>query len=338
MRRISRRTFLIGLGLFVVFSFVLFFFFGTPPRVNTRFGFTWSHPYARQLGLEPQKSFELALDDLKPAHVRIPAYWSEIEKERGTYDWSELDAQLDATAQRGIQVTLVLGSRVPRWPECWEPEWVKALNAPERYDVQMAYTKAVYARYLEHSSIVTWQVENEAFFNSYISCPGLTKNIVLDEMQLVRDTEKARPLEKRRPVITTDSGEWSLWIGFLGKVDGIGISVYRAVLTRWAGRISYWYFTPMFYWRRAHIASQWAGPIFVSEFQMEPWVTQDIEDTTDEEQFRTLDLARMRDSFQYSRKLGMPAVDFWGVEWWLWMKQTRNHPEFWEEAKAFFGG
>ncbi len=325
-----------GLAIFVVFSLILFFFFGTPPKTNTRFGFTWSNPYARQLGLDPQKSFVLALDDLKPAHVRIPAYWSVIEKERGRYDWSELDAQLDATARRGVQVTLVLGSRVPRWPECWEPEWVKALRVSERYDVQMAYTKAVYARYLEHPSIVMWQVENEAFFNSYISCPGLTKNIVLDEMRLVRDSEKARPPEKRRPVITTDSGEWSLWIGFLGKVDGIGISVYRAVLTKWVGRISHWYFTPMFYWRRAQIAAAWAGPVFVSEFQMEPWVTQAIEDTTDEEMFRTLDLARMRNSFQYSRKLGMTSVDFWGVEWWLWMKEKRNHPEFWEEAKAFF--
>jgi hypothetical protein len=46
----------------------------------------------------------------------------------------------------------------------------------------------------------------------------------------------------------------------------------------------------------------------------------------------------MRNSFQYSRKLGMASVDFWGVEWWLWMKEKRNHPEFWEEAKAFFDG
>ncbi len=304
--------------------------------MKTRFGFTWSGPYARQLGLDSQRGFELALDDLKPDHVRIPAYWSEIEKERGTYDFKELDAQLDAAAKRNVGVTLVVGSRVPRWPECWEPEWVKSLDATSRYDVQMAHTKRVYMRYSEHPSIIAWQVENESFFDYYAACPGLTRELVLDEMSFVRGEERLRPEEKQRPVLTTDSGEWSLWAGFSGKVDALGISVYRSVLTEWIGTLYHWYFTPMFYWRRAQIAAIWAGPIYISEFQMEPWVLEAIENTTDEEQFKTLSLARMRESFQYSRQLGMPSVDFWGAEWWLWMKEQRNHPEFWEEAKMFF--
>ncbi|MCC6563690.1 hypothetical protein IT087_02250, partial [Candidatus Uhrbacteria bacterium] len=142
--------------------------------------------------------------------------------------------------------------------------------------------------------------------------------------------------EKQRPVVTTDSGEWSLLSGFSGEVDALGISVYRAVLTESLGTLSHWYFTPMFYWRRAKIAEAWAGPIFISEFQMEPWVLEPIQEASNEEQFKTLSLSRMRDNFQYAQTLGMPTVDFWGAEWWLWMKDKRNHPEFWEEAEAFF--
>ncbi|MCC6563916.1 endo-1,4-beta-xylanase, partial [Candidatus Uhrbacteria bacterium] len=186
MRNTPRRFFLWGLGLLAFLSAICFFFLGTPTPMDTRFGFTWSGPYARQLGLDSQKGLEEALDDLQPDHVRIPAYWIEIEKERGTYDFSELDAQLDAAASRGIGITLVLGSRVPRWPECWEPEWVHDLDPVDRYDVQLAYTKAVYMRYQEHPSIIAWQVENEAFFDFYTACPGLTRRIVLDEMRFVR--------------------------------------------------------------------------------------------------------------------------------------------------------
>lgn len=336
MRRIPRRPFIAGLTVFVLLSIIIHFFLGTPPPADTRFGFTWSNPYARQLGLDPQAAFAQAVLELRPEHIRLPVYWSDVEKERGVYDFSEIDAQMEVVKATGIPVTIVVGSRVPRWPECWEPKWALELDQAERYEVQMAYTKAVYGHLRDHPSIVTWQVENEAFFDYYQYCHGLTRNLVLDEMHYVRSQEQQRPPERQRQVVTTDSGEWSLWAGFSGEVDGLGISVYRSIQTEWFGTLSHWYFTPMFYWRRAQIARWWAGEIFVSEFQMEPWVLKPIEDTTDEEQFKTFDLARMRSSFQYARKLGMSSVDFWGVEWWLWMKNERNHPEFWEEAKMFF--
>lgn len=304
--------------------------------MDARYGFTWSNPYARQLGLDPEAGFAQAIMELRPEHVRLPAYWSDIEKERGTYDFSELDAQMEVVKAAGVPVTIALGSRVPRWPECWEPQWALALDPQDRYDVQLAFTRAVYQRYQEHPSVAAWQVENESFFDYYAACPGLTRTIVVDEMRYVRGEERMRPVGQQRPVLTTDSGEWSLWTGFSGEVDGLGISVYRSIQTDWIGTLYHWYFTPMFYWRRAQIAELWTGPVYISEFQMEPWVLKAIQDTTDEDQFQTLDLARMRENFQYARKLGMPAVDFWGVEWWLWMKNERNHPEFWEEAKTFF--
>lgn len=307
-----------------------------PLPQETRYGFTWSVPYARSLGIDPQKGLELALKDLKPEHVRIPAYWSEIEKERGVYDFAWLDAQMETAAAHGTKVTLVVGSRVPRWPECWEPDWVNQLSdLAERNLVQMAYVRKTYERYANHPALVGWQVENEAFFDFYAACHGMTRSLVLEEMRYVRGEEIKRG-GARRPVVTTDSGEWSLWLGFAGEVDALGVSVYRSIATEWFGTLQHWYFTPTFYSGKAQLMEPIVGPVFVSELQMEPWTLKAIQNTPLEDQYRTFDIDQMRDSFQYAKKLGMPAVDFWGAEWWLWMKEKQNVPEFWEEAREFF--
>lgn len=336
MMRIPRWSLVVWLSIFAGLGAVCFFFAGDPPSAQTHYGFTWSVPYARSLGLDPQRGLEKALDELKPEHVRIPAYWSEIEKERGTYDFDWLDAQLEAAAARGTDVTLVVGSRVPRWPECWEPEWAARLSdISERHRVQMTYVRKTYQRYANHPAIAGWQVENEAFFDFYAACPGMTRPLVLEEMRYVRGEEIKRGAG-RRPVITTDSGEWSFWIGFVGETDGLGISVYRSIATKWLGTLRHWYFTPTFYWRKAQLLSPIVGPVFISEFQMEPWTLRAIQETPLEDQYKTFDIDQMRDSFRYAKKLGLPAVDFWGAEWWLWMKEKQNVPEFWEEARGFF--
>lgn len=320
-----------------VLAFVCFFFAGSPPTADTAYGFTWSTTYARTLGLDPDTGLETALRDLRPDRIRVPAYWKEIEAERGTYDFSALDRQLDIAARYETPVILAIGSRVPRWPECWEPDWAARLSdVGERYDVQLAYLKTLYERYKDHPAVMAWQVENEAFFDYYAACPGLTRGIVLDEMRYVRAQEATREIS--RPVYTGDSGEWSLWVGFAGETDGVGVSVYRAVATKYFGTLRHWYITPMLYWRKAQLLGPFVGKVYISEMQMEPWTLRAIQETPLEDQFKTFDKNQMRANFEYATQLGLPAVDFWGVEWWLWMKETQGHPEFWEKGKAFFDG
>lgn len=327
---------LVALAVSVIAAIVIlwFFFLGAPPPAETKYGFTWSVPYARQLGLDPQADLERALETLRPSHVRIPAYWAEIEPVRGTYRFDWLDAQLDAAARYDAGVLLAVGSRLPRWPECWEPEWAARLSdLQERRRVQLAYLRAVYERYKDHPAVVAWQVENEPLYDVYAVCPGMTRELVVEELRFVRRREAERG-DKAKPVFTTDSGEWSFWIGYAGETDGLGISVYRFALTRF-GTLRHWYFTPKWYWRRAQLLSRFTGPIMISEFQMEPWTLREIQLTPVGEQFNTFSIEQMRKNFRYAERLGFSSISFWGVEWWMWMID-QGHPEFWEEAKVFF--
>ena len=69
--------------LFVFGLFLIAFWFLTQPLTapaNFVYGVTFSLPYARDtLGLDWQKAYLAVLDDLKVGHIRIPAYWTELE-------------------------------------------------------------------------------------------------------------------------------------------------------------------------------------------------------------------------------------------------------------------
>ncbi len=152
--------------------------------------------------------------------------------------------------------------------------------------------------------------------------------------------EKELALVKRvdplHPVVTTDSGELSTWLHFVGQTDGLGISIYRKVMHPLFGTISYSLVPPVAYARKAALLGRWTGPVFVSEFQMEPWATRPLTELTNEEIGQAFNAREMEDRFAFAQRLHLSPVYFWGAEWWLWMKQLRNHPEYWDAARAFF--
>jgi drug/metabolite transporter (DMT)-like permease len=311
----------------------LMFVSWTPAPVHTRYGFSWSMPYAYELGLDGKAGFARALNELHPEHVRLMAYWDQIEKQQGNFDFTELDWQLDAAERAGVPVTLAVGARLPRWPECWIPAWVMELPANQRDDQQLTFLKTVYQHEQQRGGIESWQIENEAQLTSFQTCPGLTKELVSQELQWVRGEEQKRG--QPRPVGTTDSGELSSWLHFAGQTDQLGISVYRVVTNPLFGTVP-WILPADYYSDKAALVSHWTGKIYVSEFQMEPWFNQSLTTTPIADQISQFNTQRMQKNFDYASRLEMPVVDFWGVEWWLWMQEKQNHPEYWEMAKTFF--
>lgn len=328
----SRRLSLLTAGMLL--TVLAFFLIGWPKDYPKEYGVTWSSPYAYHLGLNPNEGLRQVLDDLGVRRFRIPAYWTDIEREQGKYDFTIVREQLDEIAKRNGSVILAIGSRLPRWPECWVPEWATQVDTATRRAVQLSYLKKTYETFKNHPAVKAWQVENEAMFTWYVDCPGLTKELAIEEMRFVRAEEAKRP--QPRPVYTTDSGELSLWIDWAGEVDGLGVSLYRVVSNPWIGIINYWLVPPWAYSRKALLAGFFVDPIFVSEFQMEPWSDKPLTSTTLEDQYRTLSIEQMRKNFMYAKRLDMPAVDFWGAEWWLWMKEKQGNADFWNEAKTFF--
>jgi hypothetical protein len=326
------RIILISISV-IVSALAALLFIGWPSNQPKEYGVTWSSPYAWSLGIDTNKALGEVMDDLGVRRFRIPAYWTDIERKQGSYDFTIVQEQLDAIAKRNGKVMLAIGARLPRWPECWVPDFAKTVDLKTREAMQMAYLKATYDRFKDHPAISGWQVENEANFTFYVSCTGLTDELVAKEIRYVQEMERARSI--KRPVYTTDSGELSLWLDYRREIDGLGISVYRTVTNPWLGIIRYWFLPPWFYTRKAILLGL-SNKLFVSEFQMEPWSDYPLDQTKLEDQYKTLSIEQMRKNFAYAKQMDVPAIDFWGVEWWYWMKEKQGNTDFWNLAKQFF--
>src|SRR5574344_2870622 len=81
------------------------------------FGATFSKEFCEDLKLDWKEAYIAMLDDLKVRNLRLPAYWDEIEKEEGAYDFTDLDYMVNQASSRGAKIILVVGRRQPRWPE-----------------------------------------------------------------------------------------------------------------------------------------------------------------------------------------------------------------------------
>ncbi len=328
------KTLFACLGFFVLCLFI-YLFIGWPKTYPKTFGITWSDNYARYLGIDPTQGLTAALDELNIQHVRLPTYWTEVESTRGQFNWSAIDTQLDLIASRGAHVTLVVGAKQPRWPECWIPDWAKALPSRERREAQLAYVRATIEHFKSRQVIIRWQIENEPeFFSSFGDCAYYDRTILKEEIDLVKSLDATKRL---LTLSTTASGELSTWL-FEPKNLDIGFSVYRTVPNPLFKRIHYWFLPSWFYGRKIALRTFLrGGSMYVSEFQMEPWINGDIKTASFEESSITFDLKQMQDNFVFASHLNVPSIDLWGAEWWYWMKTQKGHPEFWEEAKKTLG-
>ncbi len=321
-----------------VFAAILgaFLFTGWPQKSTKSHGVTWSTPYAYSLGLNPIAGLVAVLDELGVRNFRIPAYWTDVERQQGVYDFHFVQEPLDEISKRNGTVVLAVGARLPRWPECWVPDWAKSLDLQAREQAQLSYVRSVYEHFKNNPTIIAWQVENEPMFNSYVKCPGLTNAIVLEEMRMLR-AEEAKRGDRARPIVTTDSGELSAWLDYASEIDGLGVSVYRVVTNPTFG-VTHWILPPWFYTRKAWLTNLYRdhGMTFVSEFQMEPWSDKPLIEATQADFDKTLSIKQMQSNFEYAQEMDMPIVYFWGAEWWYWMKEKRGQSQYWEEAKNFF--
>lgn len=320
------------LGLLSV-SIGAFLFIGWP-RVSpqTTYGMTFSRPYADELGLDADHVLQLALDDVGIRRFRLPAYWGLLEMEEGTWDFSQLDKDIAEIGKRNGKVILAIGEKLPRWPECWAPSWWKKLPREKQRPLTLKYLETVVTHYRENPTIAAWQVENEPHFQ-YGDCPPP------DYLFIQQETQFVHGLDPTRDIYTTDSGELSSWITLGVFVDKLGVSVYRLVRNPWFGtfNIHYWFVPPYLYARKALLLRPFGvKEIYVSEFQMEPWSNRPLLETPIADQLSSMNRKQMKSNFAFAERMGVGAIDFWGIEWWTWMKERQNHPEFFEEAKAFY--
>lgn len=291
-------------------------------------GTTFVPDYAKSYGLDPQATLEAILGDLGIKQVRLVSYWKSIEPKEGYYDFSELDWQFAMANQYGAQVSLAIGLRQPRWPECHEPQWLDF--ASNKWEMQLfQYMKAVVDRYKNNPALATYELENEFFMKVFGECQDFNRDRLIHEFKLIKKWDP------NHTVIISRSNNW---VGLpLGqpRPDKFGISVYKRV---WDKTLTKRYFEyPLPAWFYAALAG--GGEILtgkdmiIHELQAEPWPPTDIQEASIDEQFKSLNPKRFAERISYGIDTGMRTIDLWGAEWWYWLKTKKAEASIWNTAK-----
>lgn len=291
-------------------------------------GVTFSSRYASDIGLDWRANYIAMLDDLKVRKVRIPVYWDMVEKEKNQYDFSDIDWQLEEAQKRNAEIILTIGQKVPRWPECFIPTWIK--DDKERKMELVEFLKIAVKRYKGNQTVKYWQVENEPFLDFGV-CPALDVELLDQELKTVKQ------MDPDRKIIVTDSGELSTWIPAAKRADVFGTTMYRNVYKHGWGYYVY-PIGPRFFLMKRWIIDKFANQenAIVIELQGEPWVAGWTVHQPLEEQFKSMNENKLLENVLYAQKSGFSEIYIWGVEWWYWLKTTQDLPILWDTAKSLW--
>ncbi|MEI7741603.1 MAG: hypothetical protein WCJ29_03795 [bacterium] len=291
-------------------------------------GATYSTKYAYWLGLDSHKAFVSMLDDLKIRDFRLPVYWSDIEKSAGDYDWNETKWLLDEAAKRDAKVTIAIGVKVPRYPECFVPDWAIGLS-PEKYSAALnRYLESGVRALNDKPALVAWQVENEPMFKYFGDCPMPDPVLLKKEIAAVRGASD-------KLIMTTSSGEFGSWVSEGLLVDKLGISLYRGA---YIGKIGYFaYPAPSWYYSIRRVLAQGAvKDIFISELQVEPWLQDDMQKVPVPQQITSMPISKIKANLEFAHETGFRRIWLWGPEWWLYLKEKHGIDTYWEYGKTLF--
>jgi len=296
-------------------------------KENIVYGATFSTLYAEHLELDWRESFTRSLDDLGIRHYRIPVYWSEVEKKKGVYDFNEVDWIMNEAQVRGAKVTLVVGMKVPRWPECFVPIWAEKESDDVFKDSLLQMIGVTVDRYKDHPALERWQVENEPFF-PFGHCPKPNTDRFFEEIDLVREKDPGHLIQR------TTSGEQSLWLLHTRGADVVGASLYRTVFNPVIG---YFVFPipPAFYALQAASINPFVEKVIISELQAEPWLPPGVDGKTAEEKYKLFDSADLRQHIRYANKTGADEIFLWGIEWWDHLR-AQGETRLWDEGRNVF--
>lgn len=310
-------------GLFLGGFFV---WLNKPSDKQPEYGVTYSIIHAKRLGLDWQEAYTAIIEDLEVERVRLPVYWSEVEYEKDTLFWEEWDWMVEQAEEHDVALTMVVGAKVPRWPECFIPDWAEQIDDPYQHQQLTEFVADVVKRYDDSPSVVRWQVENEPFF-SFGECPTPKPNRVFEEVALVRSLSD-------KSVQMTVSGELETWYDAATMADIVGISMYRVT---WNQLFGYFYYpvTPGFYKFHAAVVSPFVDKVVVSELQAEPWFPEPVEARTPEQWYETFNADMMRQNIAFANRTGLPEVYLWGAEWWYYLK-VNGQPQLWNVARELF--
>lgn len=321
----------IALGIFVLASAVVMWRFDRQQaRKPEVLGVSFSQVQAERYGSDWRANYLAVLDELKFRNIRIMAYWNRIEQQPGKFDFSETDWMVAEAKKRGARISLALGQKVPRYPECFHPDWLDTKNDQLTSERAVKMVQAVAEHYKDEPTIASWQLDNEFLLKLFGECP---KN-QLNRTQLQKELTALKNVDSSRPIVLSQSNQWGMPVlGPFG--DVFGFSLYLWVWTPLYNGY-YHYIQPgeFNFWKAAWINLYTGNEIWVHEMQAEAWgPRKPNHEITYEEATKTMSPEKLHQILEYVRKSRIKRIDLWGAEWWYWLKETQGQPQMWNEVK-----
>lgn len=328
----------LNLIILFVFLFTIFSYTTGQYYINkhkdepTNIGVTFVPNYARYYGLDPKEVMDASIYELGIKRFRLVSYWKDIERTEGQYDFSELDWQFRKAEETGSKVSLALGLRQPRWPECHMPQWGLGTDREFWQPKLMTFIEKTVERYKDSPALISYQLENEFFLSVFGECPDFTRERLVEEYNLVKR------LDPKTKLIVSRSNNWGGYPVNDPIPDEFAISIYKRVWDKtFTKRYVEYPYPPWFYSSIAGVQELMHGkPMIIHELQMEAWLPEGdykmnrLSDIP--EQRKTMDSERWKKRLEFGVATGMKDIDMWGVEWWYWQK-VNGHPELWDTAK-----
>ncbi len=297
-------------------------------------GVSFIPDYAQSLGVHPEQTMDSLLN-IGVKHFRLVSYWSDIEPSPRQYDFSQLDWQFRKTEAAHVKVTLTLGLRQPRWPECHSPDWVNTSQSVSKWQPQLeTFMQQVVERYKNSPSLENYQVENEYFLQGFGTCTNFDRQRLVDEYNLVKRLDPAHPI-----IVSRSNNALGFPVG-QPQPDEFGISVYKRV---WDAGVTHRYleypYPAWYYGFLAGVQKTFLHKdMAIEELQAEAWPpnSQTITETSLDEQNKSINAQRLHDRFKYAEATGMKQINLWGAEYWYYRQLVLHDPSLMNVAKQEF--
>ena len=315
--------------LLIIAPIIIYFFVGfSEKREDIKWGVNFSSKQVEFLGIDAKETYLALIEDLGFKNIRISVHWDLIEKDFEKYDFSFLDWQIQKAKENDVDLILAIGMKTPRWPECHIPKWAEGLSKKDQQSIITNLIEEIVFRYKDEETIVAWQIENEVFLN-FGKCPW--KDVDFFEKEI----ETIKAIDKKRPVIVTESGELSFWIASSKtKGDILGVTTYKTIWQSDIKKYISYFLPPIFYERRANLVKiLFDKEVIGVELQAEPWCVNSIMNSSLEEQAKTMNLEQFRKNVDFAKRTGIKEFYFWGGEWWYYMLTTYGDDKIWNEVK-----
>ena len=268
--------------------------------------------------------------------IRVSAYWNEIEKQPGTYNFEMLDWIISAIANTDKKIILAVGMKAPRYPEFHIPEWLKHDNSHTTSETQKlckAFTTAVLERYKDNKSISYIQIENEPLSNM-----SITNNRTVDLGFYIAQTIQARLLMRpdQKLLLTNAINifpySWgkeynNAFYTNLALADAVGVNVYTNIGVE-GGK--YLRPLPFLWWKLKswhNLGTRRNVEMWITEAQSEPWEHGSAVHVS-KPSFPSASPQQSEELVKELTHLGYQNILLWGCEYWYWHKK-QGREEWW---------